>query len=263
MGGSTGADVAQQAATQAADDHASRDERGKPRWRTAARLAMVAILAGMVTIYHRDLVRSFGALRHLSGRWFVLAAAAEMASVLSFAFSRRRLLSASGQATRPLGHDPDHLRGQRPVDVAAVRGHRAGRRLRVPAVPPPGRGLGHRGLGAGPVRDLLHLVAGRAADGRGHLGRGEHGRRGRVRRGRDLPGAGGGGAAGHPVRTGPHLAQPAVHPAGPGGPAAASQPQPSAPGWRTSRSGWRGSWTGSPACACRPAAIWPCSGCPR
>jgi putative heme transporter len=97
VGGSTGADVAQQAATEAADDHASRDERGKPGWRTAARLAMVAILAGMVAIYHRDLVRSFGALRHLSGRWFVLAAAAEMASVLSFAFSRRRLLSASGQ----------------------------------------------------------------------------------------------------------------------------------------------------------------------
>ncbi len=97
MGGSTGADVAQKAATEAADDHASRDERGKPGWRTAARLAMVAILAGMVAIYHRDLVRSFGALRHLSGRWFVLAAAAEMASVLSFAFSRRRLLSASGQ----------------------------------------------------------------------------------------------------------------------------------------------------------------------
>ena len=36
---------------------------------------MVAILAGMVAIYHRDLFRSFGALRHLSGRWFVLAAA--------------------------------------------------------------------------------------------------------------------------------------------------------------------------------------------
>jgi hypothetical protein len=97
VGGSTGADVAQQAATEAADEHASRDERGKPRWRTAARLAMVAILAGMVAIYHRDLFRSFGALRHLSGRWFVLAAAAEMASVLSFAFSRRRLLSASGR----------------------------------------------------------------------------------------------------------------------------------------------------------------------
>lgn len=58
---------------------------------------MVAILAGMVAIYHRDLFRSFGALRHLSGRWFVLAAAAEMVSVLSFAFSRRRLLSASGR----------------------------------------------------------------------------------------------------------------------------------------------------------------------
>ena len=60
VGGSTGADVAQKAATEAADDHASRDERGKPRWRTAARLAMAAILAGMVAIYHRDLVRWFG-----------------------------------------------------------------------------------------------------------------------------------------------------------------------------------------------------------
>ncbi|HEY2281870.1 MAG TPA: YbhN family protein [Streptosporangiaceae bacterium] len=97
MGGSTGADVAQKVATEAADDHASRDDRGEPRWRTVARLAMVAILAGMVAVYHRDLFRSFGALRHLSGRWFVLAAAAEMASVLSFAFSRRRLLSASGR----------------------------------------------------------------------------------------------------------------------------------------------------------------------
>jgi len=102
VGGSTGADVAQKVATEAADDHASRDERGKPRWRVAARLAMVAILAGMVTIYHRDLFRSFGALRHLSGRWFVLAAAAEMASVLSFAFSRRRLLSASGRSENVL-----------------------------------------------------------------------------------------------------------------------------------------------------------------
>ncbi len=58
---------------------------------------MVAILGGMVVIYHRNLFRSFGALRHLSGRWFVLAAAAEMASVLSFAFSRRGLLQASGR----------------------------------------------------------------------------------------------------------------------------------------------------------------------
>lgn len=96
MGGSTGADVAQQTATEAADD-TSGEARGSPRWRIAARLAMVAILAGMVAIYHRDLFRSFGALRHLSGRWFVLAAAAEMVSVMSFALSRRRLLAVSGR----------------------------------------------------------------------------------------------------------------------------------------------------------------------
>ena len=96
MGGSTGADVAQRTATEAADD-TSRDARGKPRWRSAARLAMVAILAGILAVYHRDLVRSFSVLRHLSGRWFVLAVAAEMVSVVSFALSRRRLLAVGGR----------------------------------------------------------------------------------------------------------------------------------------------------------------------
>jgi uncharacterized protein (TIRG00374 family) len=96
VGGSTGADVAQKTATEAADD-TRRDVRGRPRWRIAARLGLVAIVAGMVAIYHRDLVRSFSELSHLSGRWFVLAVMAETASVLSFAFSRRRLLYVSGR----------------------------------------------------------------------------------------------------------------------------------------------------------------------
>jgi len=56
---------------------------------------MVAILAGIVAIYHRDLVRSLHVLGHLNGRWFVLAVAAEMISVVSFAFSRRQLLQVS------------------------------------------------------------------------------------------------------------------------------------------------------------------------
>ena len=58
---------------------------------------MVAVLAGMVVIYHRDLVRSLRVLGHLSSRWFALAVAAETASVLAFAFSRRLLLSVSVQ----------------------------------------------------------------------------------------------------------------------------------------------------------------------
>ena len=61
---------------------------------------MVAILAGAMVVYHRDLVRSFSALGHLSWRWFVLAVAAETVSVLSFAFSRRRLLHVSGRPPR-------------------------------------------------------------------------------------------------------------------------------------------------------------------
>jgi uncharacterized protein (TIRG00374 family) len=80
-----------------AADEARRDERGSPRWRIAARLALVVVLAGMVAIYHRDLVRSFGVLGHLSGRWLALAVAAEMVSVISFAFSRRHLLYVSGR----------------------------------------------------------------------------------------------------------------------------------------------------------------------
>ena len=56
----------------------------------------MAVLAGRVVIYHRDLVRSFRVLGHLSGRWFVLAVVAETGSVLAFAFSRRRLLHVSG-----------------------------------------------------------------------------------------------------------------------------------------------------------------------
>jgi putative heme transporter len=82
-----------------AADEARRDERGSPRWRIAARLALVAVLAGMVAIYHRDLVRSFSTLGHLSGRWFALAVAAELVSVVSFALSRHRLLGVS--ARRP------------------------------------------------------------------------------------------------------------------------------------------------------------------
>ena len=58
---------------------------------------MVAILAAVIVTYHRDLFRSFSGLGHLSGRWFVLAVAAETVSVLAFAFSRRRLLQVSGR----------------------------------------------------------------------------------------------------------------------------------------------------------------------
>ncbi|HEY0717296.1 MAG TPA: lysylphosphatidylglycerol synthase transmembrane domain-containing protein [Streptosporangiaceae bacterium] len=96
MGGSTGADVAERTATEAADQ-ARRGERGSPRWRGGARLSLAAVLAAVVAVYHRDLVRSFSVLDHLNFRWFALAVLAESVSVLSFAFSRRRLLAVGAE----------------------------------------------------------------------------------------------------------------------------------------------------------------------
>ena len=65
----------------------------------AARVSLAAIIAAVVVVYHRDLFRSLGVLSRLNGKWFVLAVAAEVASLLAFAFSRRRLLRAG--AGRP------------------------------------------------------------------------------------------------------------------------------------------------------------------
>jgi uncharacterized protein (TIRG00374 family) len=85
--------------TEAAEDTSkdSRGRRGSPRWRIAARVAAPAIVVAIVVIYHRDLLRSLGVLDRLSGKWFVLAVAAEAASILAFAASRRRLLQVSGR----------------------------------------------------------------------------------------------------------------------------------------------------------------------
>jgi len=75
----------------------ARDRRASPRWRMAARVSLAAIIAAVVVVYHRDLFRSLGVLSRLNGKWFVLAVAAEVASLLAFAFSRRRLLRAGGR----------------------------------------------------------------------------------------------------------------------------------------------------------------------
>jgi uncharacterized protein (TIRG00374 family) len=99
VGGSTGADVAEKTATEAAGG-TRRDERGSPRWRIAARLSLVAVLAAVIAVYHREFVRSFTVLGHLSFRWFALAVLAEIVSVVSFALSRRRLLAVSGEPPR-------------------------------------------------------------------------------------------------------------------------------------------------------------------
>ncbi len=93
VGSATGAKVAE---TRAAED-TRHGGRGSPRWRVAARLAVVAVIAAIVVACHRDLFRSVGVLDQLRWAWFVLALAAETASVLAFAFSRRRLLQASGR----------------------------------------------------------------------------------------------------------------------------------------------------------------------
>ena len=93
VGSGTGAKVAE---TGAAED-TRHGGRGSPRWRIAARLAVVAVIAAIVVVCHRDLFRSVGVLDQLRWAWFVLALAAETASVLAFAFSRRRLLQASGR----------------------------------------------------------------------------------------------------------------------------------------------------------------------
>ncbi len=93
VGSGTGAKVAE---TEAAED-TRHGGRGSPRWRIAARLAVAAVIAAIVVVYHRDLFRSLGVLDQLRWAWFVLALAAETASVLAFAFSRRRLLRASGR----------------------------------------------------------------------------------------------------------------------------------------------------------------------
>jgi putative heme transporter len=71
-----------------------------PRWRVAACLALAAVLAVIVVVYHRYLAQSFRVLGGLDWKWFALAVAAETASLLAFAFSRRRLLLASGRQPR-------------------------------------------------------------------------------------------------------------------------------------------------------------------
>ena len=95
-GSGTGATVTE---TGTAEDtgRGARDGRASPRWRMAARVSVAAIIAAVVVVYHRDLFRSLGVLRRLDAKWFVLAVAAEVASLLAFAFSRRRLLRAGGR----------------------------------------------------------------------------------------------------------------------------------------------------------------------
>jgi uncharacterized protein (TIRG00374 family) len=85
--------------TEAAEEtsRGSRGRRGSPRWRIAARVAAPAVVVTIVVVYHRDLFRSLGVLDRLSGKWFVLAVAAEAVSILAFASSRRRLLQVSGR----------------------------------------------------------------------------------------------------------------------------------------------------------------------
>ena len=99
MGGSTGADVAQQTAT-TAGEQTRQGGRNGPRWRNAARLSVAVILVTVMVVFRRDLVRSISVLTHLSLRWYALAVLAEIVSVTSFAFSRRRLLAVGGPPPR-------------------------------------------------------------------------------------------------------------------------------------------------------------------
>jgi uncharacterized protein (TIRG00374 family) len=99
VGGSTGADVAQQTATTAAGETRPGGPNG-PRWRNAARLAVAVALVTAMVVFRRDLVRSITVLTHLSPRWYALAVLAEIVSVTAFAFSRRRLLAAGGPPPR-------------------------------------------------------------------------------------------------------------------------------------------------------------------
>jgi hypothetical protein len=86
------------AETETAERAAGEDTGGRsPRWRIAARAATVAIIAAIVVVYRHHLRQSLDVLGHLSWKWFLLAIAAETASVLAFAFSRRRLLQAGGR----------------------------------------------------------------------------------------------------------------------------------------------------------------------
>ena len=86
--------------------------------------------------------------------------------------------------------DGDHLRRQRAVDVRAVRRRPAGRRLLLPAVPPPRpRPRAHR-LGAGDLGDRVVLGAGAHPDRGCARRRGAAGHGGRFRRGRGVRAAG-------------------------------------------------------------------------
>jgi putative heme transporter len=85
------------AQTETAEREAGEDAGGRSRWRIAARAATVAILVAVVVVYRRYLRESFDVLGNLRWKWFVLAVAAEAASILAFAFSRRRLLRAGGR----------------------------------------------------------------------------------------------------------------------------------------------------------------------
>jgi putative heme transporter len=99
VGGSTGADVAQQTATTAAGETRPGGPNG-PRWRNVARLSVAVVLVTVMVVFRRDVVRSITVLTHLSPRWYALAVLAEIVSVTAFAFSRRRLLAAGGPPPR-------------------------------------------------------------------------------------------------------------------------------------------------------------------
>ena len=94
--------------------HGDRDRRRHRagRSRQAAFAALAHGHPGVGGLDHRrrggrlppGLFRSLGVLRRLDAKWFVLAVAAEVASLLAFAFSRRRLLhrQAAGPSRRAM-----------------------------------------------------------------------------------------------------------------------------------------------------------------
>jgi hypothetical protein len=151
-----------------AAQHARRPGHRGPGHRDRRRTALAGRIAARPDPPELGLVP---ARRRLGGRFAVELRAEQKAA------------HAGQRAAGAVRHgDGDHLRGERAVDLGAVRRGRTGHGLFLPPVPQARPRRRHDGVDAGGVGDLLHVRAGPPAGDRGARGLGVAGQCGRVSR---------------------------------------------------------------------------------
>ena len=76
-------------------------QRRRHQWgRIVVVVLAAAVLITVIVVDRHTLAQSLSAIGGLDWRWFVLAIVCEIASLLAFGFSRRRLLQAEGHNAR-------------------------------------------------------------------------------------------------------------------------------------------------------------------